>query len=135
MKNPMFNVPLNTNKLQKVELKDMPDWFPTVLDFINKIAETLYYAQEFDLKIFVKSIAPTGGNIDPPVFTVSTGAAGSDVVISGSYPNWNLQIPRGDTGLPGASAFSALTGSPFDNANLSSALNARITQQQVEGLI
>jgi len=56
MKNPMFNVPLNTNKLQKVELKDMPDWFPTVLDFINKIAETLYYAQEFDLKIFVKSI-------------------------------------------------------------------------------
>jgi hypothetical protein len=55
MKNPMFNVPLNTNKLQKVELKDMPDWFTPALDFINKIAETVYYAQEFDLKKFLNS--------------------------------------------------------------------------------
>jgi microcystin-dependent protein len=44
--NPQFPVPLNTNKLQEKDIKDMPEWFKSPLDFLNKLAETLFYAQE-----------------------------------------------------------------------------------------
>lgn len=44
--NVQFPVPLNTNRLTAQEIKDMPEWFKVPLDFINKIAQTVYYAQE-----------------------------------------------------------------------------------------
>ena len=47
--NPQFPVALNTNKLQEADVRDMPEWFKTPLDFINKIAETVFYAQEFSI--------------------------------------------------------------------------------------
>jgi hypothetical protein len=37
-----------------------------------------------------------------PNLTASTGAAGTDVELTGVYPNLNLQIPRGNQGTPGA---------------------------------
>jgi hypothetical protein len=53
--NPQFPVPLNTNRLTEQEVKEMPEWFKTPLDFLNKLAQTIYYAQEIPtLEIFQK---------------------------------------------------------------------------------
>lgn len=53
-----------------------------------------------------------GQDAENPNFTVSTGAPGTDVEISGTYPNLNIQIPEG---LPGATVGSGVS---VDNTNL-----------------
>jgi hypothetical protein len=58
MSNPMFQPPLNTNKLNSSDVKDMPLWMTPVLDFVNKIAEAVYYAQEFDFNSAVENLIP-----------------------------------------------------------------------------
>jgi len=61
-----------------------------------------------------------GDNAQNPNFTASTGTPGSNVELSGSYPNLNLQIPRGN---PGADAenpvFTVSTGAPGSDVSLS----------------
>lgn len=59
-----------------------------------------------------------GANAQNPNFSVSTGAAGSNVSVSGSYPNLTLTIPRGDTGATGAAGSDANVTS----GNIASAL-------------
>jgi hypothetical protein len=43
-----------------------------------------------------------GAAATDPIFTVATGVAGSEVTISGTYPNKLLTIPRGAAGASGA---------------------------------
>lgn len=58
MKNPIFDPQLNTNRLDVSDVKKMPAWMEPVLDFINRIAETIYFAQEFDLEAEILSKIP-----------------------------------------------------------------------------
>ena len=58
MKNPIFDPQLNTNRLDVSDVKEMPAWMKPVLDFINQIAETIYFAQEFDLETEILSKIP-----------------------------------------------------------------------------
>lgn len=44
----------------------------------------------------------TGAAATNPSFSVATGAPGTSVILSGSYPNLTLTIPRGDPGASGA---------------------------------
>jgi len=53
MRNRMFDPPLNTNRLNKAEIKDMPEWFTPVLDFVNKISQAVYYAQDYDITTLI----------------------------------------------------------------------------------
>jgi hypothetical protein len=57
-----------------------------------------------------------GTNAQDPNFTVSTGAPGTDVVLTGTYPNQNIQIPRGDVGATGATGATGAQGPPGENA-------------------
>lgn len=51
-----------------------------------------------------------GADAQDPNFTVSTGSAGSSVVLSGTYPNQNIQIPRGDAGTNGSNGVGVPVG-------------------------
>jgi len=69
-----------------------------------------------------------GLNATDPDFTASTGLPGTNVILSGVYPDLNLQIPRGDKGDdgdPGTNAtnpnFTVSTGVPGSNVSLSGA--------------
>lgn len=57
-----------------------------------------------------------GGSVTNPNFTVATGAAGSSVSITGTYPNLTLTIPRGDTGAAGTNGINGTNGSNGTNA-------------------
>ncbi len=94
--NPQFPVPLNENKLNESDVKEMPAWFKTPLDYINKIAETLFYAQEVNiLDIFIKLnqtltalldwLKGSGGGVEP--YLDSLGGSDGDVLTktSGGY--------------------------------------------------
>ena len=48
------------------------------------------------------TVGATGSNASNPAFSVATGTAGTSVILSGTYPNLTLTIPRGDTGGSGA---------------------------------
>ncbi len=50
------------------------------------------------------------GPVVQPNFTVATGAPGSSVVISGTYPDKLLTIPRGDVGASGALSDGTYSG-------------------------
>jgi len=82
--NPQFPVPLNENKLNESDVKEMPDWFKTPLDYINKIAETLFYAQEINLEKEILSKIPSS---DFEGYLDSLGGSDGDMLskISGGY--------------------------------------------------
>jgi hypothetical protein len=52
-----------------------------------------------------------------PNLTASTGAAGTDVELTGVYPNLNLQIPIGDQGIPGTPGTPGLSAYEIAVAN------------------
>ena len=82
--NPQFPVPLNENKLNESDVKEMPAWFKTPLDYINKIAETLFYAQEVNLEEEILSKVPSA---DVEGYLDSLGGSDGDILskISGGY--------------------------------------------------
>lgn len=82
--NPQFPVPLNENKLNESDVKEMPAWFKTPLDYINKIAETLFYAQEVNLEEEILSKVPSA---DVEGYLDSLGGSDGDMLskISGGY--------------------------------------------------
>ena len=82
--NPQFPVPLNENKLNESDVKEMPAWFKTPLDYINKIAETLFYAQEVNLEKEILSKIPSS---DFEGYLDSLGGSDGDMLskISGGY--------------------------------------------------
>jgi len=82
--NPQFPVPLNENKLNESDVKEMPAWFKTPLDYINKIAETLFYAQEVNLEEKILSKVPSA---DVEGYLDSLGGSDGDTLskISGGY--------------------------------------------------
>lgn len=60
-----------------------------------------------------------GANAQNPNFSVATGTAGSNVSVSGSYPNLTLTIPRGDTGANATNPnFTAATGAAGSSATI-----------------
>lgn len=68
--------------------------------------------------IFKGDTGATGANAVNPNFTAATGAAGSNVSITGTYPNLTLTVPRGDTGATGPAGSDASVTSSNINAAL-----------------
>lgn len=78
MKNPIFDPQLNTNRLDVSDVKEMPEWMKPILDFINQIAETIYFAQEFDLGTEILSKIPATGEDAVTSVNTKTGAVTLD---------------------------------------------------------
>lgn len=53
---------------------------------------------------------PAGTNAQNPIFTVSQGNPGTNVLLSGTYPNLNIQVPRGDVGAQGPQGSQGIQG-------------------------
>ena len=78
MKNPIFDPQLNTNRLDVSDVKEMPAWMNPILDFINRIAETIYFAQEFDLEAEILSKIPATEESGVTSVNTKTGAVTLD---------------------------------------------------------
>jgi len=104
--NPQFPVPLNENKLNESDVKEMPAWFKTPLDYINKIAETLFYAQEVNLEEEILSKIPSS---DFEGYLDSLGGSDGDVLTktSGGY---DMQPPTSTD----SNALGSLVQDDFD---------------------
>lgn len=60
-----------------------------------------------------------------PNFSVATGAAGTNVVLSGSYPNLLLTIPQGSPGATTGASWGSITGTLSSQSDLNTALAAK----------
>lgn len=78
------------------------------------------------LQIFSNTISIIGGNsIVIPTQTVSTIlTAGTNVIISGSYPSFTISTPTQTTDLTAGQIISALSYSPYNNTNPSGYINS-----------
>jgi hypothetical protein len=79
----------------------MPVTVETTTEVINISPQITVDVVNVAVQLLAGPQGPPGQNAQDPVFTVSTGAAGTDVQITGTYPNQNLQIPRGSQGIQG----------------------------------
>ena len=108
--NPQFPVPLNENKLNQEDVKEMPAWFKTPLDYINKIAETLFYAQEVNiLDIFIKLNQTLTALLD-----WLKGSGGGDAVTSVNTKTGAVTLDTDD--IPEGTTNKYLTEDPILNS-------------------
>lgn len=83
---------------------------PATGSYIGASGFVVAIGDAVDIRGAIGATGAAGSNATNPNFSVATGAAGSSVTISGSYPNLTITIPRGDTGATGSTGAAGQDG-------------------------